>query len=275
MKKAQSSIFGIIGILFILIAVVLFLGVDGVDANHLGVKVRLGQIKGTMEAGVEWTGLLTQVYQYDMKIRKARVEMLGTQSATDKDGQAVFGIVNVNFRLKPDKEVVQRLYRNVGTDDVIVYRLNIEPIIKEGFKQASVQYEAIEILQNRQKVKELAKENIRKNFPAEYFEIVDIVVENIDFSDEFKNAIEQKKIATQNKLKEQEQVQVVRFQQEQEIEKYKAEAEKLKLQKSEITELLVKQQWIQKWNGQLPLYMLSSSDSQQQMLLLPNLEVDE
>ena len=45
------------------------------------------------------------------------------------------------------------------------------PIVREGFKQATVQFEALEILEKRQEVKELAKENIRKNFPEEYFEI--------------------------------------------------------------------------------------------------------
>ena len=82
------------------------------------------------------------------------------------------------------------------------------------------------------------------------------MVENIDFSDSFKLAIEEKKVATQNKLKEEEQVQVVKFQQQQEIEKYKAEAEKLRLQKQEVTALLNQQKMIEKWNGKLPDYLI-------------------
>lgn len=253
-KKAEYGAIwvGVIVVVFIGAIICAVLGFDSVDASHKGVKVRLGKITGTMEPGLAWTGVLTDVYQYDMRLRKAKVEMLGEQSATDKDGQAVFGSVSVNYVLKDSFSVVQELYAKVGRDKEIAYILNIEPIIKEGFKQATVQYEAIEILENRQAVKEKAKENIRANFPQEYFEIVDIVVENIDFSPEFKKAIEDKKVASQEKLKEEELVQVVKFQQEQEIERYKAEAEKLRLQRTELTALLNEQKMIDRWNGKLP-----------------------
>lgn len=269
-KKANGYAWGIVAIVVFLAAFVLFsLGFDTVDANHLGVKIRFGKILGTMEPSIQWTGLFTHVEQYDMRIRKAKVNMMdAASSATDKDGQAVYGAVSVNYRLKPQKDVVQHLYSQVGSDNVLEDRLNLIPIIKEGFKQATVKWEAIEILQNRQTVKEQAQENIKKNFPTEYFEIVDIVVEDIDFSSDFKKAIEDKKTATQQKLKEQEQVEVVKFQQQQEIEKYKAEAEKLRLQKQEVTALLNEQKMIDKWNGQLPQYLIITPDSQGMFLQL-------
>lgn len=260
---------GIFVVVFMLCVIGAFMGFDQVDANHRGVMVKFGQIQGVMEAGIQWTGIFTSTYEYDLRIRQVKVDMLGEQSAVDNTGQAIFGQVSVNYRLKSEPSVVSELYRNVGFDDVIAQRLNIEPIIKEGFKQATVQYEAQEILQNRQAVKELAKENIKKNFPSEYFEIVDIVVENIDFSADYKLAIEQKKIATQNKLREQEQVEVVKFQQEQKIVEYQAEAERLRLQKAEISPLLIHQQWIAKWDGQLPIYMITPEGNADMMLMLP------
>lgn len=272
MKKNKKSQVGlawamislVVGTAIIFCAI---LGFDSVDANHLGVMIRLGKIQGTMDSGIKWTGILTHTEQYDMRIRKSKVDMLDEQSsATDSGGQAIFGSVSVNYKLKgvrsASNNVVQSLYANVGRDAVISDILNIEPIIKEGFKQATVEWEAIEILQNRQAVKEQAIENIRNNFPEEYFEIVDIVVEDIDFSTDFKLAIEQKKIATQNKLKEEEQVEVVKFQQQQEIEVYKAEAEKLRLQKAEVNELLNQQRMLDKWNGVLPQYLIITDDSQ-------------
>lgn len=249
--------------------ILLVMGFDKVEANHMGVKVRLGEITGTMNPGLEWTGILTSTKQYDMRIRQAKVDMLTEQnSATDKTGQIIFGSVSVNYRLKREAEVVKGLWSNVGIDRAIARTLNIKPIIKEGFKQATVTYEAIEILQNRQAVKELAIENIRNNFPGNYFEIVDIVVEDIDFTKDYKKAIEAKKIATQNKLMEEEKVQIVKFQQEQEIERYKAQAEQLRLQKNEITPMLIQKQMLEKWNGVLPTYMIITEDSQGMLLNL-------
>lgn len=264
-KRAQFKGAGlaIFVVIFVIVFIVMLAGFDSVDANHLGVMVRLGQITGTQEPGYQWTGLFTQVYQYDMRIRKERVEMLDdASSATDRDGQAVYGAISVNYRLKQDKAVVERLYRNVGRDKEIADKLNIQAIIKEGFKQSTVKYEAMEILQNRQEVKEAAIENIRRNFPADYFEIVDIVVEDIDFSPSFKQAIEAKKTATQNKLKEEEQVQVVMFQQQQKIEEYRAEAEKLRLQKQQITDQLNTQKMLEVWDGKLPEIIIISDDTQ-------------
>ena len=260
--KLGLTIFGSIFFL-VFIVIILVAGFDIVDANHLGVKIELGKIKGIMYPGIEWTGIFTHTDQYDMRIRKVKVDMLDAQSsATDKDGQAVFGSVSVNYKLKYGEEVITSLYSKVGSDEKIEEILNLKPLIKEGFKQATVEYEAIEILQNRQKIKELAQQNIKNNFPAEYFEIVDIVIEDLDFSVEFKTAIESKKTATQNKLKEKEQLEVVKYQQMQEIEKFKAQAEQLRLQKAEINELLNQQKMLDKWDGKLPQYLIITPDSQ-------------
>lgn len=271
-KKAQTpQVVGVIAVAFILfigLVIVLSLGFDVVDANHLGVMVQLGSLRGVMEPGLKWTGLFTHVYSYDLRMRKAVIEMGASNSAVDKTGQAVYATINVNYRILPKKDVVTKLYQEVGTNDMIDDRLNINAIITEGFKQATVKYDALAILDKRQEVKELAINNIRNNFPKDYFEIDDIVVTNIDFSTEFKNAIEQKKTAEQNAIKEKNQVEVVRFQQQQEIEVYKAQAEKLRLQKAEVTALLNEQKMIDKWDGKLPQYLIITPDSNGMFLQL-------
>jgi regulator of protease activity HflC (stomatin/prohibitin superfamily) len=261
-------------VIFLTSSFIIFSGFDMVDANHLGVMNQMGELKGIMQSGIKWTGMFTKVYSYDMRIRKAHVELSGINSAVDKTGQYVSATIDVNYRIKSNQDVVLFLYKNIGTDDVIDDRLNIVPLITEGFKQASVKYDALEILDKRQEVKELAKENIKKNFPEQYFEISDIVITNIDFSKGFKDSIEAKKQAEQDAIKEQNLLEVVKFQQQQEIERYKAEAEKLRLQKSEITALLIQQQWIQKWDGHLPSNLMTTPDNADLILSLPSINGD-
>lgn len=256
-------------VVLILGLIVCFLGFDVVDASHEGVQVQLGKIIGIQSPGIQWTGLFTQVYSYDMRTRKEQVELTGSNSAVDKTGQAVYGTINVNYRVKPDRELVKRLYSEVGPDQVIADRLNLKAIILEGFKQATSRYDSLEIIEKRQEVKDLAKDNIEKNFPTDFFEIQDIVITNIDFSQGFKDAIEAKKVAQQTAIKEETNMKVVEYQMQQEITKYKAEAEKLKLQKNELNELLIKQQWIARWNGALPTYMITSPENANTMLVLP------
>lgn len=263
MNKRGQAVVGVVGgIIVFVVLMVLLLGINTVDATHLGVKNRFGVITGVQQPGMEYVGIFTSVDEYDMRERKLQIDLDDTNSAVDKTGQEVYAIISVNYRLKRSNDVVKNLYANVGRDRQIANVLNIEPLIIESFKMSTAKFDSMEILDDRQQVKDLATENIRKNFPTEYFEITRIVIGNIDFSDDFKKAIEEKKVATQNKLKEKEQLDVVKFQQQQEIEKYKAEAEKLRLQKTQITALLNEQKMIDRWNGVLPQTLIIQDGSQ-------------
>lgn len=278
-KKGQGEIFALGVIVFIILMVVgvigAFLGFDTVPASHLGVKEQFGTIRGVQHSGLEWTGLLTTVEKYDLRTNKVVVDMTGNNSAVDKTGQAIHSTINVNYRIKNSDDTVLRLYTEVGRSDVVADKLNLDAIISEGFKQATVKYEALEILDKRQEIKELAKKNIRNNFPTEYFELQKIIITNIDYSDEFKNAIEEKKVAEQDALKEKNQLEVVKYQQQQEIERYKAEAEKMRIQKSEVTALLNQQKWIEKWDGTLPTSLVMTGSSSDLILSLPTVDDTE
>lgn len=269
--EGTAAMFGIIFVMVVLVGVaILALGYDTVEPSHMGVMVKFGNILGPMSPGMKWTGLFTHVEQYDMRVRKDTIVMDGSNAAATKQGQAVYATINVNYRIKDDADVVTKLYSQVGTDDQIDDKLNIKAIITEGFKQTTVKYDWIGILENREQVKEEAITAIKNNFPKDYFDIQDVVVTNIGFSPDFQNELEAKQIAQQTALKEQNNLDVVKFQQQQEIEKYKAEAEKLKLQKSEITGLLNQQAWIARWNGQLPSYMIVNNDMANTLLQLPS-----
>jgi hypothetical protein len=273
-KKGEgtAAIFGSIFVVVMIgVVIIMALGYDTVEPSHMGVMVKFGNILGPMQPGMKWTGLFTHVEQYDMRVRKDTIEMNGDNAAATKQGQAVYATINVNYRIKNDPSVVTNLYSQVGVDDQIDDKLNIKAIITEGFKQTTVKYDWIGILENREKVKEEAITAIKNNFPKDYFDIQDVVVTNIGFSPGFQGELEAKQIAEQTGLKEQNNLEVVKFQQAQEIEKYKAEAEKLKLQKSEITGLLNQQAWIAKWSGNLPAYMIVSSDMANTLLQLPTM----
>ncbi|KKN77162.1 hypothetical protein LCGC14_0363590 [marine sediment metagenome] len=271
-KKASVSVVAgttIAIVIFIVAIIVLLIGVDVVDANRLGVKVRFGNVLGAMGPGIQWTGLFTNVYQYDMRIRKSTIQLEGDFNAPDKEGQPIYATISVNYKVRRDLNTVINLYKNVGTDRYIADILNIEPIITEGFKQATVKYEALEILDKRQEVKELARANIKANFPKDYFDIVDIVIGNIHYSKQFQDAIDSKKTAIQLAEKAENDLERVKFEQQQEIEKYKAEAKKLELQKKQVTALLNQQKWIETWDGKLPTYMITTPDAANLLLPLP------
>ena len=267
--QALPVFMGLFGVTVMIFFIAIILGVDTVEASHLGVAEKFGEIQFVQQPGIRWTGLFTRVHSYDMRTRKVIVTLDESNSAVDKTGQAVYAVINVNYKIKHSPETVQQLYSEVGLSDIVADTLNLDAIIAEAFKQTTVSYEALEILEKRQAVKEQTIETIKKNFPQKYFEIENIVVTNIRFSPAFENAIERKKVAEQEAIKEKNQLEVVKFQQQQEIEKYKAEAEKMRLQREQITPMLLQQAWIVKWNGQLPMTMLTSSEASNFLLQIP------
>ena len=284
-----------IGIAFIVVvAVALFVGLAGfdtVDASHKGVKVRFGKIIGTMDPGMAWTGLFTDVNQYSLRTRKVEVTMEGAEGAVDKDGQSVYGRIEVNYRLKGDN--VENAYRNIGKDKsgLLENVLNVDGIIREGFKTTTSQYTSLEIFQKRAEVKAKAIELITSNFPENYFILENVVVSNIDFNPAFKNAIEQEKTNERLAAAKEKEVDIAKFQANMKIETARGEAESAKLaaeakayqvlkqaesearalalKKKELTPLMLANNWVDAWDGNLPMYMITTEQAQGVLMQLP------
>lgn len=281
-RRGQTAIIGAIvfGVVLIIALIVVVTGFDIVDPSHIGVKIRFGQVLGTMESGMQWTGMFTDVVPYDLRTRKEVIQLAGGNTAATKEGQVVYATINVNYRLKPDAIIA--VHRKVGFDNEIADKLNLHPLITEAFKQTTVKYGWAEILAKREEVKEKSIGIIRENFPKEYFELEQIVITNIGFSPEFEKELEAKQLATQTALKEQNQLEAVKFQQQQNIEvakagaekarlDYAAETEKLRLQKEQITPAILQKAWIDRWDGKLPTYVITTSDKANTLLNLPTL----
>ena len=274
-KKGQVGI--ILGVVFLIIVFILFLGFDTVDANHKGVMVELGKYKGEMNSGIQWTGLFTTTYQYDLRLRKTSVEMIGENGAVDKDGQSVYATIEVIYRL--NSENVADAYTNVGTDNMLANTLNVDGLIKEGFKTVTSEYSSLEIFQKRAEVKEKAIQRINENFPEHYFILDNVVISNIDFNPAFNQAIEEKKVAEESAKVREQEVFVAKYEADKKIEtargeaestKLKAEAEAyaLKIKSQELTPMMVQNNWIDAWDGKLPNYMLGQDSNL--LMQLPN-----
>jgi regulator of protease activity HflC (stomatin/prohibitin superfamily) len=302
MGNAVVKIIAFIAVVVIVIGV-LSAGFDTVDASHKAVLVQFGKIQGTMDPGMKWTGMFVDAIQYDMRVRKMTVTMQGDQSAVDKDGQSVYATIDINFRLKPDSVI--NVYSHIGTDSQIADVLNVQGIIKEGFKTVTSKYTSTEIWQDREKVKIEAIEQISKNFPAEYFTLENVVVTNLDYNPAFKNAIEQQKVNEKMALAKEQEVNVKKYEADMKIQEArgtaestklaaeadaytkkvmadsiayqtlavaKSEAEGLKLKKAELTPLMVENNRIDAWKAggaQVPNYVIGDVNGGF-LLQLPN-----
>jgi len=167
-----------------------------VDAGCTGVKLWLGEVQEeTFEEGFHFkTPFLCTVVEMDNKIQKIEVEA----NATSRDLQNIDSTLSINYHLAP--EASANMYRNVGINysDTL-----LQPAVQEAAKNVMAQYRAEELITARSKVGSEIQTEI-SNKVNEYGIVLDkFNITNFTFSKAFDEAIEQKLVAEQNKIKAQ------------------------------------------------------------------------
>lgn len=265
MFRKQDGSFAI-GRLIGLVAVVVLIAVIGsscftiVPAGHTGVVLAFGKVsEGVLQEGLHFkVPFMHQVMIVDNRIVKLDV----STEAFSKDLQTINTNVAVNYHISKDES--SRLYKNIGLgyEDVL-----ITPAVNEVLKAVTAKYTAVELVSSRSEVSVLLDEGLNEKLNSYGIFINELNIINWDFSPEYINAIEAKQVAEQNLIKtrtEQEQALVIaNTEAEKRIIAAQAEANEIKLLAEanaesnrilteSLSDLLIKYQTVQSWNGELP-----------------------
>lgn len=230
--------------------------IDGhktVPTGHTGIKVVLGKAQEeTLGEGWHWKmPFVTKIEVMDNRTQKIKVE----GSSASKDLQTVSTKVVVNFRI--DKEQSSKLYRNVGR----TYEETIlAPAISNSVKAVTARYTATDLIQQRDEVALAMTEDLTEKM-ATYGIVIDgFNITNFDFSDEFNKAIEATQTAQQNALKAQQELEISKAEAEKKIVEAQGEAEANRIKAESIDDKILQQEFIKKWNGELPSVMGSDGN---------------
>jgi prohibitin 1 len=230
-----------IGILFALLvlgAILLFTTFRQIGTGEIGVVTRYGKVTGR-ELGEGLHVVLPfgidQVTIYDVKVNKLSDEV----AASTKDLQDVNTTLALNYRL--DVGQVSNLHKTVGPTYVSKI---IEPAMNEVFKANSAKFSATELLANRAELKAEAVAGLKERLDKYGIRVEDLSVVNFQFSPTFTKAIEEKQAAEQN-------VQRAKFN----LEAAQTDAQAQQSQSLTLSDLYLRKQAIEKWNGQLPNYL--------------------
>jgi hypothetical protein len=171
------------------------------------------------------------------------------------DLQAISSVVAINFKILNDKsaEVFQRI--GVNYSDII-----ITPAIQECVKAVTAKYNAEELISNRQIVGDEMNSLLKQKISSYGFEVQIFNIISFDFSPEFNAAIEAKQIAQQNALKASQDLERIKIEAQQTVTQAQAEADSYKLKSQEITPEILLMNYIDKWDGKLPV-MVSGDGS--------------
>lgn len=195
--------------------------VKPIEAGHVGVVYQFGEIVGQKPEGLQFIWPWQELRIESVQVQRHRFENI---TAFSQETQDVFFIATLNYSVSPS--AVQTLFRTVGPQ---WFDRLIEPRVLNFFKEETVKYQTVDVGPNRENIRSAVRARLSQELAPFSIEINDLLIDNIEFSAEFKAAIEQKQIATQDALREQERVRQRQFEAQQQIELARGEAESIRV----------------------------------------------
>lgn len=279
----------LIGFGFIMLILLSIVGCNRIDAGHVGIKVNLyGSNKGVSDitevTGMVWynkwytavyevpTFVQNVVYTHDDKKDSRENEEF---RVTTKDGMVARFDISMNY-LTPEENIVN-IFRKYRKPVQELEKGVIRTFLRDAFNNVSSNYTAEGLYENRAKFEQEAQERATSALLKEGFVVEQIVILNeIRLPDDVTQRINDKVKAAQITKQKQEEVLQEKAEAEKRVAKQdgisrskviqakadsaaliiqsNAEAQAYKLKNRELTVLLVQQQFLEKWDGKLPVY---------------------
>jgi regulator of protease activity HflC (stomatin/prohibitin superfamily) len=251
-------------ILVLMVLSTFFASVHQVPAGHIGVVYEFGGIKGQIGEGLQFVAPWRDVVLANIQVQRRVFDKL---NAFSEESQDVFVRASLNVRVSP--QTIQQLYRTVGPN---FFNVLVESRVIQNFKDETVKYKSVEIAPNRENIRKAVRERLERELSPFSIEVVDLLLDNIDFNPEFKKAIEDKQIATQRALEEQQKIEGEKHKAQQAIERAKGEgsailfraekeAEANRKLAASLTPELVRYAMVQKLSDKIQVMMLPSGQN--------------
>ncbi len=244
----------IIGAVFIIMALIVLKPFTTIDEGERGVKLTFGEASNNISQPglVLYVPVIQTVAIFDVKTIKYE----NTTQVYTKDIQQAHVGIAINVHLDPARVI--ETYRQYGTD---WFRRLVAQRIEDSTKTAIGKWEAANLIENRDKAANDIKEMLLQSLEGYPVVVEAVQITNIDYTDDFEKAIEEKVVAVQNAIKAQNNTVRIKEEANQKIISAQAEAESMRIRANALTQnaSLVQYEAVQKWNGTLPQYMLGNT----------------
>jgi regulator of protease activity HflC (stomatin/prohibitin superfamily) len=264
------------------LVVLLVVGVfscERIDAGHVGVKVNLyGSGKGVSDV-TECTGLVfynpmsTKIYEFPTYIQhkeyKKSEEGDNSFIVNSKDGSEFSVSPIMNYSIQREK--VPTIFAKYRRSLPEIEEGFLKTAVYDAFRLAANKYTADGLISNREVFEVEVRRILVSQLQKEGF-ILNQFTSNLIYPDSFKKAINAKNNAVQsalmaeNKVKQAEaeakiKVATANGNAEALLANARAEAESNRLRQQTLTPMLIQQQWIEKWKGNVPTTQLGGNTS--------------
>ena len=217
-----------------------------VPGSSVGIRLTNGKPSPELlESGLQFkVPYFQQIVIKDLRMQKSTIQT----GAASSDKQTVNTQVSAMWH--PEKSATYKLYTTVGDD--LAGKL-VQPNLIESIKAVTAGYKAEELLTKRKIVRDQIVSTLQDKIRAYGIVIDELAIEDLSFSEEYTNAIEATTTAQQLRIKAQEDLERIRIEGEQKIVQAKADAESARLRAQTVTDRVLMDKAIEKWDGVLPL----------------------
>jgi regulator of protease activity HflC (stomatin/prohibitin superfamily) len=276
----MNSLIKIVTILgVVLVAGFAIIGLERIDAGHVGIKVNLiGTGKGVDNA-TEVTGWVfynrftTKIVEFPTFVQHK--EYRKTEDSDEsfiinsKDGSEFHVSPLLNYSVQREK--VPYIFTKYRVELDAIEAGFLKTAVYDAFRVVANSYTADELISNRELFEIKVRKNLESHLLPEGF-ILAQFTSNLVYPETFKKAIEAKNNAVQSALRAENEVKTAEAQAKIKVAtaagnaqamltNAKAEAEANRLKQTTLTPLLLQQMWINKWNGRLPETMLGQGSN--------------
>lgn len=244
--------------------------------GYTGVRTTMGQIDNvTVQSGFNWKiPFIQSIERVNNKQQDLHFDDVQVWSETNGRTAIFYEKITVTYQINPEKSYW--IYGNVSD-----YKRNLVSfgIVSSAIKSSSKELSDTDAT-NRAIIEPLARQNLQSSIDGKYGEgvitINKVVIENIDFEESYNAAIAEKQQAQLNAerqaIENQKAIEKANADAEVKIANAKAaadaemivakaEAEANEMIEKSLTDQILKEKYIEKWDGKLPEVMAGEKDT--------------
>jgi regulator of protease activity HflC (stomatin/prohibitin superfamily) len=235
----------------VFIVILLALCIRVVDTGEVAVVTRFGAIMGSQGEGLHLKSPLDEYHT----IRVTQDQVEDVYYTATRDTQSIDQTIVTQVIVDPNRtEELYRLFKGNHIDGIV------KPVLYDGFKSATAGFTLEDAIAKRDELSAKMLENVKSTLAGYGINIVSVEIKDVQIPEDYRKAVEEKKVAEQVRAKTEIEKQTAIIKAEQELEVKKLEAEANKVVTESLTDEILQKMYLDKWDGKLPMYMGQNND---------------
>lgn len=242
-----------------LIPLALWLGtmcITFVPANTVGIKYSAisGVSEDTLNEGLAFKSPLDKVYTIDTTVQERTVEKVSVQT---KDAQWVSMDINVKYSVNSSNAF--KIFKSYKTLENLQNNL-IANATQRSIEEVTTKYNVMEVLgEERNKIYTEIENSLKERLAVEGVDLKFITIKDTDAGEAIESAIAKEAVAKKEAETAAQNQEKAKIEAETKLIEAEGEAKANAVKTKALTDEVLAEMWINKWNGQLPT--VSGSDS--------------